>query len=628
MENNEEINNYIPNQIISKDHLKTYFENGDIPIQEEFWEWQDSYWHKNDPQDIIPSDRVDLSGKADKNATNLDGENVQNWRTKLDIQNAVSDTLKSVINRGNHSPKYITFTGDDTGEAERDGALGMNLTTYSYFFGNMNPAHTGVYNSSWGYDALGKLVTGDYNSVFGSNTLRDLTTGRRNTAIGSSSAKFATIASHNTILGIGVLQDLTTGNSNIGIGDNALDDVTTQNGNIGIGKDTGTGGNASHSVYIGARAGTGNTVNGTLAIHDWQITQPNNNPNGTYPYTVVAMNVANSLIYGNFITKFLRINGAFSVNPTYIPNAQGDATFTKNIVAKADGSFGWEDKGIPMAFVSPVTLGGISAGSTIPKGTELLPFIRMLLNATQYPTYTNPSQTFTNDKGIANGGIYEIGTTFSNVIFSKTYSQGSIRGKSVNGIWESTTEQGKRGGPLVAFTINGTNIGANPSLNMGDIVVSYGTNTITSSTSYAVGDQPVDSNGNNFQTPLPAANPAMNISFSGVFKAFYGNTPNPAIASGDAVRLLPNANMISTLKKVILVTGTSNVNYHVFLPSSFVVTKVLDLSNSNQDITDKYELLGTFEIPDAAGTLRTYMHYRMINTAPYSTSHNHEINFN
>lgn len=628
MENNEEINNYVPNQIVSKDNLKTYFENGDIPKEEEFWQWQDSYWHKNDPQDIIPADRVDLSGKADKNATNLDGENVQNWRTKLNIQNAVSDTLKSVINRGNHSPKYITFTGDDTGEAERDGALGMNLTTYSYFFGNMNPAHTGVYNSSWGYDALGKLITGDYNSVFGSSTLRDLTTGRRNTAIGSSSAKLATIASHNTILGIGVLQDLTTGNSNIGIGDNALDDVTTQNGNIGIGKDTGTGGNASHSVYIGARAGTGNTVNGTLAIHDWQITQPNNNPNGTYPYTVAAMNVANSLIYGNFITKFLRINGTFSVNPTYIPNAQGDATFTKNIVAKADGSFGWEDKGIPVAFVSPVTLGGISAGSTIPKGTELLPFIRMLLNATQYPTYTNPSQTFTNDKGIANGGIYEIGTTFSNVTFSKTFSQGSIRGKSVNGIWESTTEQGKRGGPLVSFTINGTNVGVNPSLNMGDIVVSYGINTITSSTSYAVGDQPVDSNGINFQTPLPAASPAMNISFSGVFKAFYGNTPNPTIASGDDVRLLPNANMISTLKKVILVTGTSNVNYHVFLPSSFVVTKVLDLSNSNQDITDKYELLGTFEIPDAAGTLRTYMHYRMINTAPYSTSHNHEINFN
>lgn len=103
MENNEEIKNYVSNQIVSKEDLRTYFENGDIPKEEEFWQWQDSYWHKNDPQDIIPADRVDLSGKADKNATNLDGENVQNWRTKLNIIDSsdiipVSDTESGIVN--------------------------------------------------------------------------------------------------------------------------------------------------------------------------------------------------------------------------------------------------------------------------------------------------------------------------------------------------------------------------------------------------------------------------------------------------------------------------------------------------------------------------------------------------
>ncbi|WP_419869164.1 hypothetical protein [Chryseobacterium sp. CT-SW4] len=32
----------------TKEELKLSFENGDIPKQEDFWEWQDSYWHKDE----------------------------------------------------------------------------------------------------------------------------------------------------------------------------------------------------------------------------------------------------------------------------------------------------------------------------------------------------------------------------------------------------------------------------------------------------------------------------------------------------------------------------------------------------------------------------------------------------
>ncbi|CAI8841223.1 leucine-rich repeat domain-containing protein [Chryseobacterium sp. IT-36CA2] len=32
----------------TKEELKLYFENGDIPKQEDFWEWQNSYWHKDE----------------------------------------------------------------------------------------------------------------------------------------------------------------------------------------------------------------------------------------------------------------------------------------------------------------------------------------------------------------------------------------------------------------------------------------------------------------------------------------------------------------------------------------------------------------------------------------------------
>ncbi|BAP29372.1 FNIP repeat-containing protein [Chryseobacterium sp. StRB126] len=36
----------------TKEELKLYFENGDIPRQEDFWAWQDSYWHKEEKIDM------------------------------------------------------------------------------------------------------------------------------------------------------------------------------------------------------------------------------------------------------------------------------------------------------------------------------------------------------------------------------------------------------------------------------------------------------------------------------------------------------------------------------------------------------------------------------------------------
>lgn len=48
----------------SKEELKRFFENGDIPKQEEFWEWQESYFHKDEK---IPTNKIDydFTKKAD-----------------------------------------------------------------------------------------------------------------------------------------------------------------------------------------------------------------------------------------------------------------------------------------------------------------------------------------------------------------------------------------------------------------------------------------------------------------------------------------------------------------------------------------------------------------------------------
>ncbi|MFP3591823.1 leucine-rich repeat domain-containing protein [Chryseobacterium sp. SIMBA_038] len=45
----------------TKQELKLYFENGDIPTQNHFWEWQDSYWHK---EEKITQDSIEYIEKV------------------------------------------------------------------------------------------------------------------------------------------------------------------------------------------------------------------------------------------------------------------------------------------------------------------------------------------------------------------------------------------------------------------------------------------------------------------------------------------------------------------------------------------------------------------------------------
>jgi hypothetical protein len=40
----------------TKEELKLYFEQGDTPTQEEFWEWMDSYWHKEEKVSLESTD--------------------------------------------------------------------------------------------------------------------------------------------------------------------------------------------------------------------------------------------------------------------------------------------------------------------------------------------------------------------------------------------------------------------------------------------------------------------------------------------------------------------------------------------------------------------------------------------
>ena len=278
------------------------------------------------------------------------------------------DTVEAVVNRGNYAPKHITFTGS-TESPTRDGALGMNSKTYSMYFGNMNPSQSGVYNISYGYGALQNLTTAPGNIAIGSYSLNGLTIGQYNTFVGHSSGydnnNTGKVITGNVNVGVGntTLAKLTSGYKNIAVGQSALNSVTTgsynttvgqssgqfittESKNVMLGAQTGAYVKGENNVFIGTGAGHSNTatsvetVNNRLVIHSNANLIPSADI-GTENVVDLSASWTNGLIIGDFAERWVKFNGGFIINPVYMTS---DSTYTKNVVAKPDGTLGFENR--------------------------------------------------------------------------------------------------------------------------------------------------------------------------------------------------------------------------------------------------------------------------------------------
>ena len=101
--------------------IKNWFKTGLKPTQDQFWNWMDSYWHKDEeiPQDKIKglsesleakADAAQLENKANADATGLTQENVEAWNTKLKtLSDAPSDNKRYV--RKNEGWEEIPASG-------------------------------------------------------------------------------------------------------------------------------------------------------------------------------------------------------------------------------------------------------------------------------------------------------------------------------------------------------------------------------------------------------------------------------------------------------------------------------------------------------------------------------------
>lgn len=236
------------------------------------------------------------------------------------------DPLNTVAIRGNSSTVELVVKNN----------LRLDFDSEeNYILGNSRSQITGEYNSIVATDS--KITSGKGNSASFYAMSQGEITGKLNYGAGVSALN-------------GIANGIISGNRNIGIGAGAMSYITSGNDNISIGYLSGTGNRTgSNNIFIGAGAGSpaaGNrSVNNKLAIHSTPVTTSSTNfwDSITNNYTDYKF----ALISGDFSERWLNINGKLSVTPSQMPNADNDSSFTKRVVAKSDGSFGFATEVIP-----------------------------------------------------------------------------------------------------------------------------------------------------------------------------------------------------------------------------------------------------------------------------------------
>ena len=226
---------------------------------------------------------------------------------------ALFSNITGKQNTANGSGALYKNTTGDYNTATGDSALLSNIG--------------GDYNTANGIAALNGNTEGNYNTAIGNAALSSNTTGNSNMANGSSSLSSNTEGDFNTANGNQALTDNETGNNNTANGSNALGSNETGDGNIALGKSAGSlNVSGSDNIFIGNGTGSSTGQSNRLYIDNSSTSTP--------------------LIYGEFDTDLLRINGTLDINDAYqFPITDGTASQT--LQTDGAGSLSWQTSEVP-----------------------------------------------------------------------------------------------------------------------------------------------------------------------------------------------------------------------------------------------------------------------------------------
>ena len=209
--------------------------------------------------------------------------------------------LDSLLINGNlHVTGNISSDGNNIGATKIDDLSDGIYDGNSLFLGvGAGSSNIGIYNTALGTLALSSNLYGELNSAIGTQALSSNTNGNRNTANGYQALSANITGSGNTANGYQALSSNSIGNYNVGIGtsSNTLNQEGSKNTIIGYEAGRGTTiHNKSGSVFLGYQAGYEEETDNKLYIENSSSTNP--------------------LIYGDFTTDSVKINGDLEVKET------------------------------------------------------------------------------------------------------------------------------------------------------------------------------------------------------------------------------------------------------------------------------------------------------------------------
>lgn len=263
---------------------------------------------------------------------------------------------------------------------------------------------------------------------------------------------------------------------------------------------------------------------------------------------------------------------------------------TSNAVYKAIKSGGGGSASLTDALNVSKAVGGIAVGTNYPTGTDLEDILRDMLDPVSYPTLTNPSASIS-----ATGTkLLETGATLNTTI-TITFNRGSIS--------PAYGTSGYRAGTATGYVLNG---GTSQATNTFSETVSESNKTFVGTVSYGVGEQPKDSTGADYSTPLPTGSVNTSTLTYEFVDAIWANTSTAT--SIDKQSLVSK----STKVKEFNFPATTDVDPEVFdIPASWTVTAVEalnTLSGQWEDVLGQFAVTATTH-DNAASVAVNYNRY-------------------
>lgn len=237
-----------------------------------------------------------------------------------------------------------------------------------------------------------------------------------------------------------------------------------------------------------------------------------------------------------------------------------------------------------------ITVGGIDSGTTYEEGTPIETVLNDLLNPTLYPSFTNPSLSLSG----SGSHLLETGATQA-VTLTATFNRGSIN--------PAYGTSGYRSGEATGYILNG---GIEQSGNTWSETVSASNKSFQATANYAAGEQPKDSKGGDYDSPLPAGSKSSGTVTYDFVDAMWANTAN--IATIAKLSLVAK----STKQRDMVFPAQTVANPEVFdIPASWTVTAVQvknDLSGQYEDASSQFTVTDVTH-NDAAGNSVAYKRY-------------------